>query len=533
MSFGLSEGIFPSELPPGELSWSIVAFFIPVKQPPAGRGAAGDAFATMEVEGIMAIRYAILSLAVLSCASSASSTDECPLFPVYKDGKGGYINATGAITVPLQFDNAYEFTDGLAAVRTGGASAINCYSDRQKLVHDRVGSRFGTADVIAPMLANKDGNGHTNTSARGLAVIGMVFVNYMYVFCYTYIAQLEHDESALFAHSEIDIALALVVLAGFAGRAVGVFLVLFGIGLILQAKRVTHRSGLDWPALQIRRYLLLLIGGLAFLPIWEAGILHYIGLFGLLGLTLVTLRTHWLLVVGVGVLVNAQLMTYLFDYTTGWGAGTIGTHYEDMWSMSGQMRQLLFNGYHPVFPWFSLVIYGMFLGRLDLRDQTALRRLIVWGVLASAVCFALAISGVPAEFFPAHTLFILLSASNATWILAVCLRFCAKRSSRCGGVVKDMGRPALSHYLGHVLLGIRGTHQQQEQRQDVIRNSFVPLRQYEEREEKGIHRADRNKRIHHWDLDGGRTASDRWISTPNLCSASRLWEYRHTPIEGG
>lgn len=41
------------------------------------------------------------------------------LFPVNKNGKAGYIDHTGKIVIPLKFDEAWEFSEGLAPIRIG------------------------------------------------------------------------------------------------------------------------------------------------------------------------------------------------------------------------------------------------------------------------------------------------------------------------------------------------------------------------------------------------------------------------------
>ncbi len=41
------------------------------------------------------------------------------LFPVEKNGKAGYIDQTGKVVIPLKFDEARGFSEGLAAVRSG------------------------------------------------------------------------------------------------------------------------------------------------------------------------------------------------------------------------------------------------------------------------------------------------------------------------------------------------------------------------------------------------------------------------------
>jgi uncharacterized membrane protein YeiB len=267
--------------------------------------------------------------------------------------------------------------------------------------------------------------------------------------------RIEQNSAALQEYSPFGMAVVLVVLVGLAGRAAAVFLVLFGIGIMLQAKRARLKAASNWPIPQIRRYGLLIVGGLAFVPLWEADILHYIGVFGLLSLIAVRLNTRWLIIGGIAVLVLAELLRVRFDYANGWAIGAVGAGYQDMWSLGGQFRQIFFNGYHPVFPWLAFVIYGISIGRLDLRNTTTLRRLIIGGLSASVVGFSAQALGVEADFFPAHTLFILLGMANATWVIAVCLSVCnTDQPSRLRGIIQDMGRLALTHYPGHVILGI-------------------------------------------------------------------------------
>ena len=62
--------------------------------------------------------------------------------------------------------------------------------------------------------------------ARGLAVVGMVLVNYMYVFSHDLISAIGKEPSSFNALSVFAQAVAGLVLVGFAGRAAAVFLVL-------------------------------------------------------------------------------------------------------------------------------------------------------------------------------------------------------------------------------------------------------------------------------------------------------------------
>ncbi len=295
--------------------------------------------------------------------------------------------------------------------------------------------------------------------ARGLAVIGMVLVNFVYVLSHDLVGIIEQDPTAIEALSPLALGIGATVLIGLAGRAAAVFLVLFGVGISLQTRRIDFENNPGWAWPLIRRYLLLMVGGMVFIPLWEADILHYIGLYGLLVLPLIRMRTRWLLLIASVLILGAETGRLIFQYPAGWQAGAIGSHYEDMWSFSGQLRQLFFNGYHPVFPWLSFVISGLCLGRLNLRSKAVLRWLILGGSAAAAAGFIAMALGVPAGFFPADTLFILLGISNAIWIIGLCLWVCVEIDLPSQGnlfnrMTRNMGRLALSHYPGHVWLGI-------------------------------------------------------------------------------
>src|SRR5437588_2410064 len=72
---------------------------------------------------LMHIRARIMMSAVivvvLGCALNSRGQQQTTLFPVENDRKSGYIDRTGQIIIPLQFDTASDFHEGLALVTTG------------------------------------------------------------------------------------------------------------------------------------------------------------------------------------------------------------------------------------------------------------------------------------------------------------------------------------------------------------------------------------------------------------------------------
>jgi len=60
-----------------------------------------------------------LTILFLALTSFAQQSGTQSLFAVEKDGKWGFIDSTGQIKIPFQFDGANEFREGLALVRSG------------------------------------------------------------------------------------------------------------------------------------------------------------------------------------------------------------------------------------------------------------------------------------------------------------------------------------------------------------------------------------------------------------------------------
>jgi len=291
--------------------------------------------------------------------------------------------------------------------------------------------------------------------ARGLAIIGMVFVNFMYVFSNDLVMELEKNEAAIGEHSIFGQLAAWSVLVVLAGRAAAIFLVLFGMGMRLQMERSQSLQRKRVMVTLIKRYSVLIIGGLVFAIIWEADILHYIGLYGLIIVGVALMRRHWLICGTLSILVVAEILRVIFDYSVGWQAGNIGLFYADMWSVPGYFRQMFFNGFHPVFPWLAFVTFGLALGGDVLQQVKMQKRMIYCGLAGTLLCSCFVAMGIPSRFFPPDTLFILLGFSVAVWVIGFSLFITS--TGLLSSVIRsiaNMGRLALSHYVGHVIVGI-------------------------------------------------------------------------------
>ena len=291
--------------------------------------------------------------------------------------------------------------------------------------------------------------------ARALAVFGMVAVNF------------ELTLSNQLGPAWLERALQLP-----RGRASALFVVLAGIGITLLAGR--ERAGRERPgksgrSVIVRRGLFLAALGYAFSTLWEADILHYYGFYFLFG----ALALGWSgrVLLGAAVLcalIAPGMLLAGMDFEAGWVLERL--EYVDLWTWSGQLRHLLFNGFHPLFPWLAFVLYGMWLGRRLLRDPARVRRLglpalgVVILIEAASALLVPALGGLEGDgpawlvstgSMPAGVLYVLSAAALATAVLAGSLSLATRYpDSSAVRALALTGRLALTLYLAHVLLCI-------------------------------------------------------------------------------
>ncbi|MFQ5558582.1 MAG: heparan-alpha-glucosaminide N-acetyltransferase domain-containing protein, partial [Acidimicrobiales bacterium] len=212
--------------------------------------------------------------------------------------------------------------------------------------------------------------------ARALAVVGMVLVN----FKYTMGAQEAGSRGLRFANTILD------------GRAAATFVVLAGIGASLGSERARPAGD---PALRrrarwrlARRAMFLLALGWAFYPIWPADILHYYGVYLAIGALVLFSPARILIALAAGAIALSFLFIVSFDYFANWDLDEIS--YRGIVTPTGFVRNLLFDGFHPVLPWVGFYLFGMWLGRTDLRNPRWRRRIAIRAAIIVAAAEAVA-----------------------------------------------------------------------------------------------------------------------------------------------
>lgn len=289
--------------------------------------------------------------------------------------------------------------------------------------------------------------------ARFLALIGMVLVNFDMV-------MVNLGDATVFPKMGMGLGLTDVL----QGRAAATFVVLAGIGLGLSFAR----QGWDLTFFTtLKRAGFLFILGLLNTTIFDADILHYYALYFLFGVWFLRVSDQALWI-GMAALSLAFVgLLLLFDYDTGWN--WLDYSYADFWTPVGFLRNLFFNGWHPIVPWLAFILFGIWISRLGLHQRAVQIRLFLIGVavfVATTVVSALLIrvigagDGDVAVLFatapiPPMPLFILAGGSAAATVTGFCLLIEPMLSRmRLLGPLAAPGQQTLSLYIAHIFLGM-------------------------------------------------------------------------------
>ena len=297
--------------------------------------------------------------------------------------------------------------------------------------------------------------------ARALAVFGMVVVNFKVVM------GAEQNGPSWLIH--------LVGL--FDGRAAATFVVLAGAGISLLTRKgfAAKDHGLlrkNRNAL-LKRALFLFVVGLLYTPLWPADILHFYGIYiGIAALLLATPKHYLWSLSGTLIIVFAVLLLFVLDYDNGWNWETLD--YIGFWTVSGMIRHLFFNGFHPVIPWLAFLLIGMILGRKDMRQKKVRQRVFAWGI--AVALFAEVTSWLVIQMLspgtslveleeiqiifgtspmPPMPLYMLAGAGTACAVIALMIGFGEKyREAAWVRPFVSTGQLALTLYVAHVVIGM-------------------------------------------------------------------------------
>ena len=295
--------------------------------------------------------------------------------------------------------------------------------------------------------------------ARALAFFGMVVVNFKIVMTW----------GAINAGSDWFVwSVGLLE-----GRAAATFVILAGVGLSLLSRRARLANDKVGIAKNrntlLKRALFLFVAGLLFVLIWPGDILHFYGVYIAIGALLLTVSERRLWILAFIFMAVFVVLMLTFDYYQDWNWATFT--YTGFWTPSGMIRNLFFNGFHPVFPWVFFILVGMWLGRQDLSNSTLRKRILL--VAVGVVCLAELASWLLTHNFPinihgidSEALFgtgplppmplYLLSGGGTALVVITLSNMLTERfaTTRWLEPIVATGQMALTLYIAHVIIGI-------------------------------------------------------------------------------
>ncbi len=289
--------------------------------------------------------------------------------------------------------------------------------------------------------------------ARYIALVGMVLVNFGVV--------MVTPVTDLVKSARGDASWIVEILQG---RAAATFVVLAGIGLGLSAKSKPWRSTV---VVTMKRVVFLLAVGLLNMLVFDADIIHYYAFYFLFGVWFLR-APAWGIMATISLIIVVQVVMVVgLDYDAGWNWSTFT--YNDFWTPAGFVRNLFFNGWHPIVPWLAFLLLGILISRMQLGERKTQFSLLGIGItvfVLTMVISSILISEVEQEDAEAAVLFttapvppmplyMLAGGSIACAVVGLCLFIESQLSrSRILGYLTAAGRQTLTLYIAHILIGM-------------------------------------------------------------------------------
>jgi uncharacterized membrane protein YeiB len=170
------------------------------------------------------------------------------------------------------------------------------------------------------------------------------------------------------------------------------------------------------------------------------------------------------------ILVYPFLMS-IWNFDIGWNFETF--EYTNFWSVNGFIRNLFYNGFHPVIPWVSFMLIGFWFGKQDLYDPKFIKKTIwisfsifIATLLLSQSLILLLSDGSQTTITELETIFgtspmpplpiyMISGSSIAIFIISLCI-FIARKFEKNMLIIalNKTGQLALTFYVAHVILGM-------------------------------------------------------------------------------
>jgi uncharacterized protein len=293
--------------------------------------------------------------------------------------------------------------------------------------------------------------------ARALAVFGMIIVNFKVVF------------------GENGLSWVKSLASLFDGKAAATFVVLAGVGLALMTNTAIKNSDLARLKITririIKRALFLFVVGISYIAIWPADILHFYGVYMAITILLLTSKEKTILISAIVLILVFPLLMTLWNYETGWNFETLD--YQGFWTLKGFIRNLFYNGFHPVIPWTAFMLFGYWFGKQDLKNDQFVKKtfwissiVFISIQVLSSVAISLLSEGnkeaakelteiLGTNPMPPLPIYLFNGIAIAIAVISACILISKRfENSFIIDALNKTGQLALTFYVAHVVIGM-------------------------------------------------------------------------------
>jgi uncharacterized membrane protein YeiB len=246
-----------------------------------------------------------------------------------------------------------------------------------------------------------------------------------------------------------------------------------GIAMITKTALVTNNVEKLNTARQriVKRALLLFLIGMSFIAIWPADILHFYGVYMLVILLLLKSSGRFILAMGSLLILVYPFLMIIWNYETGWNFDTLT--YQKFWSIKGFIRNLFYNGFHPVIPWSAFMVFGYWLGKQDLQNVKYVKKLFAYSTLTfisiqvlsnvlisqfsdGSQQMTIELSGILGTSpMPPLPIYMLNGISIAFTTISACILIgLTFENNKIIDALNKTGQLALTFYVAHVVIGM-------------------------------------------------------------------------------
>jgi uncharacterized membrane protein YeiB len=180
---------------------------------------------------------------------------------------------------------------------------------------------------------------------------------------------------------------------------------------------------------------------------------------------LVFLQKKYYLYAAAAAIIIFHVLLAIIPYNTGWNFETL--MYNDFWTIQGFIRNTFYNGWNSIFPWIAYFLVGMYLGRLNWKDNKTPKKVLLIGITVYLITFLMQsfaasmtqnkdlVFYLTADYLPPFVPFMLGTSSFGLILVSIFIFIGNKiGETKIAKILASTGQMTLTHYIAHLVVGI-------------------------------------------------------------------------------